>query len=213
MYHRTRWTLDKIKQRLELIGPLVYSKRKPLASFRYRELEGPLTPPAIDIEVNDSDWQEINADDYWGSWMQNFVLRTTFMIPQDWDQNQPMALYLPIGEAGDFSHPEALAYIDGKPFAACDRHHREILLKSEWMDGKSHVLALHGWTGLRDFGEKEPFSKLYMRQCALVQIHQPTRQFVTLARIALETANHLDNNNPIQQHLFTALNEAFTALE
>src|SRR6266498_4289535 len=184
MYHRARWTLEKIKHRLELIVPLVYIKKKSLASFRYRELESALTLPPVDADIDDSSWLEINANEYWGSWMQNFVLRTTFTIPEDWDKTQPIALYLPLGEAGDFSHPEALAYIDGQSFAACDRHHQEILLQQKWADEKSHVLTLHGWTGLRDFGTKAPFSKLYMSQCSVVQIHPSTRKFVTLARLA-----------------------------
>ena len=41
MYHKQRWTPEKIKQRLELIAPLVYIKRKGLPSFRYRELASP----------------------------------------------------------------------------------------------------------------------------------------------------------------------------
>src|SRR6266511_2288437 len=146
------------------------------------------------MQVNDSDWQEINANEYWGSWMQNFVLRTTFMIPESWDKTQSIALSLPLGQAGDFSHPEALAYIDGEPYAACDRHHQEILLKPEWFDGKEHSLALHGWTGLGGFAKNEPLSKLYMRQCVLVQIHACTRDFISRARVALETATHLDKD-------------------
>jgi alpha-mannosidase len=213
MYHKQRWTPEKIKQRLELITPLVYIKRKSLSSFRYHELENALTPPPIGTQVNDSDWQEIDANEYWGSWMQNFVLRTKFSVPEDWDKNLPMALYLPFGEAGDFSHPEALAYVDGEPYAACDRHHQEILLRPEWADGKSHLLALHGWTGLGDLAKNEPFTKLYMKQCAVVQIHQPTRNFVGLSRVALETANNLEKDNPAKHHLFNALNDAFNTLD
>ena len=213
MYHRTRWTPEKIKQRLDLIASLVYIKRKSLPSFRYRELESALTPPPTGADVDDSNWQEIDANEYWGSWMQNFVLRTTFTISEDWDKTQPIALYLPLGEAGDFSHPEALAYIDGGPYAAGDRHHQEILLKSDWADGKSHLLALHGWTGLGGFAKSEPFTKLYMRQCAVVQIHQPTRDFIILSRVALETTNNLDENNPARYGLLNALNGAFIALD
>ena len=213
MYHRTRWTPEKIKQRLELIGPLVYRKQKALPSFRYRELDGPLTIPPLDTDVDDSDWQEINPYEYWGSWMQDFVLRTTFMIPEDWDKAQPIALYLPLGEAGDFSHPEALAYIDGEPYATCDRHHQEFLLKPEWADGKSHSLALHGWTGLGGFGKNEAFTKLYMRQCKVVQIHPATRDFVTLTRVALETAQNLDEDNSARYGLLSALNDAFITLD
>src|SRR5215213_5129953 len=201
MYHRQRWTAEKIKQRLELLAPLVYIKRKSLPAFRYRELDSALTPASIGTDVDDSKWQEVNAYDYWGSWIQNFVLRTRFAAPDDWDTTQPTALYLPLGEAGDFSHPEALAYIDGIPYAACDRHHQEILLKSDWADGNPHLLALHGWTGLGGFGSNDSFTKLYMRECAVVQIHQPTRDFIVLARIALETVQNLDENQPARYGL------------
>jgi len=213
MYHRTRWTPEKIKQRLELIAPLVYRKQKALPSFRYRELNGPLAPPPLGVDVDDFGWQEIHAHEYWGSWMQDFVLRTTFTIPDNWDRSQPIALYLPLGEAGDFSHPEALAYIDGEPYAACDRHHQEVLLKPTWADGKSHMLALHGWTGLGGFANSEPFTKLYMRQCKVVQIHQGTRDFVILTRVALETAQILDEDNPARYGLLSALNDAFITLD
>ena len=213
MYHRTRWTRKKIGQLLELIAPLVYIRKKSLPSFRFRELESALTPPPIDLAVDESAWHEINAHEYWGSWMQNFILRTAFAIPENWDSSQPVALYLPLGEAGDFSHPEALAYIDGNPYAACDRHHQEILLRPEWADGQSHTLALHGWTGLGNLWKGDPFTRLYMRQCAVVQVHQPTRDFIALSRIALETTQAIDEDNPIRYDLLTALNEAFIALD
>ena len=213
MYHRTRWTPKKIGQRLELITPLVYIKRKSLPSFRYRDLNDALTPPPIELSVDDSTWQEIDAYEYWGSWMQNFIMRTTFTIPEGWDKTQPIALYLPLGEAGDFSHPEALAYIDGVAYAACDRHHQEILLKPEWADGTAHLLALHGWTGLGGATSGNPFTKLYMRQCTVVQIHQPTRDFLALSRTALETAQNLDENDPARYGLLNALDEAFITLD
>ncbi len=213
MYHRTRWTLEKIKQRLELIAPLVYIKRKSISSFFYHELDSALASAPIGMDVDNSKWQEIYPNEYWGSWMQNFVLRTKFAVPEYMDSTQPVALYLPLGEAGDFSHPEALAYIDGVPYAACDRHHQELLLKPEWLDGTEHTLALHGWTGLGGFADGQAFTKLYMRQCAVVQIHQPTRDFIILSRISLETAQNLDENNPVRYGLLSALDEAFIALD
>jgi alpha-mannosidase len=213
MYHRQRWTPEKIKARLDLIAPLVYIRRKDLPSFKYLELANPLTPPPIDSNVDDSQWTEIQANTYWGSWMQDFILRTTFTIPKSMDAMQPLALYLPLGDAGDFSHPECLAYIDGVPYAACDRHHQEILLEPQWRDGKEHTLALHGWTGLGGAADGDFHTKLYMRPCAVVQIHPPTRDFIALSRIALETANNLDDNNPARHLLLNALNEAFVTLD
>ncbi len=213
MYHRQRWTLDKIRQRLALIAPLIYIKTAPLAGFRYKELDGPLALPPVAPEVDDSNWTEINATDYWGSWRQDFILRTTFTIPDDWDKSASIALRLPLGDAGDFSHPEALAYIDGIPYAACDRHHQEILLRPEWADAKPHSLALHGWTGLGGASSGDFFTKLYLRPCQVVQIHPPTRDFLALARMAHETAENLDDNHPARHGILNALNEAFNTLE
>jgi alpha-mannosidase len=145
--------------------------------------------------------------------MQDFILRTTFTIPESWDASQPTALYLPLGETGDFSHPEAAVYIDGQAYAGCDRHHQEILLDPKWADGKSHTLALHGWTGLGGAASGDMFTRLYMRQCALVQIDQPTRDLVILTRVALETAQNLDQDNAARHGLLNALNDAFATLD
>jgi alpha-mannosidase len=213
MYHRQRWTPEKIKQRLELISSLAYIKQKSLPTFLYQELGGPLVPPPIGLDVDDSAWPEISADEYWGAWKRDFVMRTSFAIPADWDKSQPIALYLPFGEAGDFSHPEALAYIDGQPHAACDQCHQEILLKPEWADGNKHSLALHGWTGLGGSISNSSPTRLFMRKCSIVQIHQPTRNFIAIARIVLETAINLDDNNPSKHLLLNVLNDGFNALD
>jgi hypothetical protein len=61
MYHRTRWTPEKIKQRLELIIPLVYVKRKLLCSFRFHELESVLSCPPVKLEVDECARPEISA--------------------------------------------------------------------------------------------------------------------------------------------------------
>jgi alpha-mannosidase len=213
MYHKHRWTPEKIQKRLNLIAPLVYIRSRALPPFRYRELTSPKIPPPVSADADDSSWLEIGADTYWGKWVQDFVLRTKFAIPEDWDVSQPIALSLPLGDARDFCHPEALVYVDGIPFAACDRYHQEILLKPEWADGSEHLLALHGWTGLGDLPRGDPLTKLYLRQSEVVQIHQPTREFISLAALALEAANALDENNPVKYRLLNALDEAFNQLD
>ena len=188
MTHKIRWTTQKITQRINLVEPLIYRIRYPVAPFRYTTLPGPLEPPPVGLEVDDRDWPVIEPETYWGGWETNFTLRSHFQIPTGWDPDLPVALYLPIGIAGDFSHPEALAYIDGVSYAACDRYHQEILLASQWRDGQPHLLALHGWTGLGGRHEENPNTKLLMSRCEVVQIDPPTRDFIATARIALGIA-------------------------
>jgi len=208
--HDICWTSRRIQRGLSLIEPLVYRRRQWLPCFRYLKLESPLANPPVLPGIDDRDWESIPWGTYWSEFNADFVLRTSFRVPSDWGTDSAIALYLPIGKAGDFSHPEALAYIDGRPHAACDRHHQEIAVPPRFCDGEPHLLALHGWVGsLRDDRQ----ARLLMRTCALVQIHQPTRDFIALARVALGVADHLDENDPARGHLYTALVEAFNVLD
>jgi alpha-mannosidase len=211
--HSVRWTAQKIAQRLKLIEPLVYRRRQLLPPFRALLLNSPLDAPPVGPDVDDSQWQLVEHETYWGRWYTDFVLRTYFRAPDDWEAGAPLALYLPLGESGDFSHPEALAYVDGEPFAACDRHHQEILIPARWRDRQKHLLALHGWTGLGGAEHGEWYTQLFMRSCFLVQIDQPLRDFVAAVRVALGASNALDENEPAQGRLLTALDEAFTLLD
>src|SRR5690606_3552192 len=122
-----------------------------------------------------------------------------------------VALYLPLGEPRSFSHPEALAYIDGTAYATCDRHHQEFLLRDDWRDGQAHVLALHGWTG--NSNRDGVHGRLLMALCEVVQIDQPTRDFVATARVALGVAEMLDEHEPAKDRLLTALNDSFNMLD
>jgi len=115
MLHHIRWTSEKINQRLRLIEPLVYRHRQPLSPFRLLKLSDPLTKPPTDPNFNDADWAWVEPNSYWLDPQTNFVLRGQFQIPPAWEADAPVALHLPLGEASDFSHPEALAYVDGIP--------------------------------------------------------------------------------------------------
>jgi alpha-mannosidase len=231
MLHSIRWTIPKIEQRLKLIEPLVYRQRQALPPFRYRALSGPAEPPPIDTEVADDDWLVLEPLTYWGPSYTDFVLRNRFTIPVDWSRTLPIALYLPLGEPNDFSHPEALIYVDGNAYATCDRNHQEVLLHTDWQDSTPHTLALHGWTGLGDSKlagllsypddvvafkhETTPPAvlNLLMRQCEIVQIDQPTRDFVITVRVVLGTAKILDENAPARGKLLYALDQAFKLLD
>jgi alpha-mannosidase len=210
--HKMRWTAQKIAHRLALIEPLVYRQRVTLPLFRFTTLTapdpGPIQPPPVAPDVDDSGWPLLEYGQYWAGADVNFVLRGSFQFPAEWDAALPTALYLPLGEPGSFSHPEALLYVDGAAYAACDRHHQEVLLPAACCDGQRHTLALHGWTG----NWSQP-QRLFLEDCELVQIDQPTRDFVAAARVALGVAQTLDENEPARGYLLNALNAAFNILD
>ncbi|MCB8943467.1 MAG: alpha-mannosidase [Ardenticatenaceae bacterium] len=217
MIHKQRWTTEKIQQRLALIAPLVYRRQVEVPPFHYLALDGPTDPAAesaiLGQQAEVAGWPTIAPHSYWGQWDTTFVLHTQFAVPAEWEAERPIALFLPLGEAGDFSHPEALIYVNGRAYATCDRHHQEVLLRPEWHDGQTHRLALHGWTGLDRsiFGHAD--GRLFMRPCYVVQIDQPTRDFIITARGALGIANQLDENHPAKGHLLNGLDKAFKVLD
>jgi len=209
MLHKHRWTAAKIAKYITIIEPLVYRKKQQLPDFRYAPLSKNEEKLFVEPDLDDSAWAVIPPNTYWGRRDLDFVLRTPFQVPPDWDKNKPLGLFLPLGDADDFSHPESLAYIDSEPYCSCDRHHQEIILPARWKDGKSHLLALNGWTSS---SYKKDDISLLMRPCFVVQIDQPVRDFVATARVALGTANSLDDNDPTKGKLLNALDEAFKKL-
>ncbi len=213
MNHQVRWTLQKIQKRLEELSPLVYRHYIAIPPFRFHALDKPGATPLTGQYIDDHDWEVIPINGYWGYPRTNFVLRSTFSIPENWDENAQTVLYLPIGIAGDFSHPEALAYIDGNPYTSCDRHHQEIVLSEKWVNNETHSLALLGWTGIGGSTVGDPHHKIRMEQCKVVQIDQTTRDLIALARVASGIAQLLNENQPARHFLLTSLDEAFRLLD
>ena len=211
MYHQQRWTIEKLKSRYKTIYPMIFQESTPLISFWYKEIDSPLTKPDLIPDLDS--FSPLSPNSYWGNWQTNFLIYSTFKIPSHWVNNQPVALILPLGITGDFSHPEALAYIDGNPYAAVDRHHQEILLKPEWHDSQMHTLLLHGWTGLGENVRGDNSYKLHLGQPELVRIHEKTRNFCAVVRVALATIENLDDDDPIRNKLLNILNEVFITLD
>ena len=211
MYHKTYWTAEKVANRLKVVESLVYRRREALDCFKYRRLEKTALAAPLDKPSEEGQWETLAWNSHWAGVGTDFVLSTGFVVPDAWAGQGEVALYLPLGEAHDFSHPEALIYIDGEAIAACDREHQEVRLPGRYVDGKRHVLHLHGWTGR--VPDRKPRGQLFLRTCELVQVDEGTRGFLATSRMALETVKQLNENDPAQRRMLNALHDAFLALE
>ena len=73
--------------------------------------DDPLVAPDVDDGDGSTElaevWPVIEPGTCWGELGQDFTLRTTFTVPNDWQV--PVSLFLPIGNAHQFVHPEALS--------------------------------------------------------------------------------------------------------
>ena len=211
MRHKIRLTEEKIKALLSFMRPKVYRKRMPLPTFRHIQIAENDVKDFVVCQIDDSNWPIIQPLTYWGTWEQRFVLRSNFTLPETWAPEEQTAILLSLGDANDFCNPESLVYLDGKACAACDKYHTEIYLPATLRDGKTHTLAIDTWTGRINWPRTG--AKLFMGQSEIVQIDRLTRDFITLASIASETAAFLRDNNPAKGFLLNALDEAFVLLD
>lgn len=199
MFPTFKQRLDAIATRLRLIKPLIFDKRLVLKPFEYR-------PEGSD------DWTTIPPNTYWGTWVTNFEMRGGFAIPDDWTLTDKIALHLPIGDARDFEHPEALVYIDGAPLAAVDRNHQILTLPEAFKGRGDRALTLRGWTGNGGTLDGDWRQRLNMGEIALVTLDEHMEEFIVLARTALEAVQNLDDLRPEKYDLLEALEAAFGAL-
>ena len=203
MNHEIRRTSPKLHQRLDLVSAHRARESVPIEIFELCELSGPEVDPLIWLETADpAGWRSIPWGSTWGRPRTDFVLHSRFTVPVGWGDDtaaDEVRLRLPIGRAGDFSHPEALVYVDGVPLAACDRHHQELRLPARFCDGTAHELVLHGWTGgvpEATMGPRRSKPPLVMSECSLERIDRAVARFEALARVALGVADQLDLDDP-----------------
>lgn len=209
-----RWpfTAEKIATRLNLIEPYIFRRRQVLPHFRLMQLPGAMVDAPICADP--SDWEEIPHETYWGCADLNFVLKSHFTVPNGWDGNNT-ALHLPLGILGDiFNHPEALVHIDTQPIGSADRYHHTIPLDQSLLDGKRHILSLHGWTGHVGWpSDASSKAKLFMGEPALVERDPALLEFHGLATAALDAARVLEPTTSESVGLLAALDRAFIALD
>lgn len=208
MRHQQRFTAQKIAKRIELLESLIFRKKSTLGTFFLKYLDSPTTPPPLVEDT--STWDTLPPHTYWAKADQNFILRTTFTIPEAFNADH-LALYLPLGEPESFSHPESLIYIDGEPLAASDRHHQTVRLPVIYADGRLHTLALHGWSGYSN--RDGDHGRLFARAAAVVELDPAVYEFAATTRVALGAADTLADDSITKYRLLTALDDAFRHLD
>jgi alpha-mannosidase len=163
MRHTLRFTAEKIARRIDLIKNHIIRQEVALEPFRFRKLRDADDEPDLDADLSQD--QTLDWFSHWAGADTHFLLTTEFSVPEGW--KDPVALNLPLGTAGDiFSHPECIVYIDGKMAASADRHHWLVRLEPHLMDGKTHKLQLHGWTGWTSWPPNpNDRQMLFMKRC------------------------------------------------
>lgn len=208
---QTTEVVKTLRHHQKLLDSLLVRDRHPLGSFNCLGLAKEIL--SLEGSRDDEPLVVVKPNSYWGEWEHNFLLQTDISIPLHWEQNFPIMLFLPLGDAEDFSHPEALVYVDGQPLAACDRHHQEILLPKEVSDGKIHELMLQGWTGRQRWDGSDPGKKPFIGEPALLLVDPQTRDLRAILRVASGVLSKINPNSNNYAEILNAISQALTLVD
>lgn len=123
---------------LEQIHPYIKNSIYPLRTTfpDWRMKEGDI-PEAQSVSLNDRSWTSIRIPFQWGKYDKIYWFRHTVTITPDFS-GKPLVLLL------DF--PEALLYLNGKPYHGIDPNHKEILICEKSKLNEQFIVAIQAYS-------------------------------------------------------------------
>ena len=195
-------TLEKLRQRAELLRQVVWRNVVPLDGTRY--LPTSPSPVSRPSDVRDLDWQPLARGATWGIPWQTVWLHQPLGIPSEL-HGQPVALHLRWNMAATQWSPELIesqVFVDDVPFAGLDAEHRLALLPPS-LHERADDLFIQAHVA-----QPQPFGG-----CELVVVDEPTARLAHTFRVGIETLEQLDPQTLAYQELLTRLNAAYNLLD
>jgi alpha-mannosidase len=127
--------IDLLDQIHPQIKDSIYPARIILPDWKMKEGD---VPNAASASLNDKSWTSIRIPFQWGKYDKTYWFRQTLTVTQQF-AGRPLVLLL------DF--PEALLYLNGKPFHGIDQHHHEILICEKSKLDEQFVIAIQAYSG------------------------------------------------------------------
>ncbi len=198
------FTKEKANKYIEDLKKCIYKSNIEIEKFKFHkgDLEG-----AWQVDFNDSDWDELKVDSYWGGKDITAWFRQSISIPKEW-QKEKLALYINPGKdnKGGLAGTESLIYINGHAVQGLDRNHHEVYLKPEWVKAGQLNIAIKTFSGLHE--EKNLFS-----DAKLVIIDEQTEDFYFRASTTLQAVKILDEGSFDYENLLKFLNQAINEID
>ncbi|RPI04176.1 MAG: alpha-mannosidase [Ignavibacteriae bacterium] len=129
--------IDLLEQIHPHVKNSIYPLRIPLQDWRMKEGD---IPDAESASLNDRSWTSIRIPFQWGKYDKTYWFRKTITITPEF-AGKPLVLL--------FDYPEALLYLNGKPFHGIDKNHKEILICEKSKLHEQFVVAIQAYSGRR----------------------------------------------------------------
>ncbi len=181
---------------------------KELANLRYRE-SLPIPPIyAQPVTGGKTEGFTLSEGQRWGEYDTIYQLNFNLEIPTNW-RNRVVALHLSLTTAPSvftINTVEGLVSIDGHPFHALDRYHRELILTSQQVEKAKLAVSIKLWSGINE--QYHTVDKMELRW-----IDQLTHQLYTQMDLMLTALDNLSDKSPTYYSLAAALEETCAALD
>jgi alpha-mannosidase len=140
--------IDLLEQIHPHIKDSIYPLRTELPDWRMKEGD---IPDGGSASLHDKSWTSIRIPFQWGKYDKTYWFRETITISQNFS-GKPLVLIL------DF--PEALLYLNGKPYHGIDRNHKEILICEKSKLNEQFIIAIQAYSGRKHEHNTFSFAQL-----------------------------------------------------
>lgn len=190
-------SVEKIQSRIKEIGTRRYAEVLPLDKLRAERLDGE-APETV----------YLSEGDRWGKRDSTYRVSFDLEIPPDW-RGQTLALNLNLSEIPTqwlINTIEGLLFLDGAPYHALDRFHREIFLPAGKTEKPKLNVEVKLWTGISaDFH--------VVGKLELVRPNLAADKLHLQMSLALDALKNLPESSPTYHALLQALEETCLALD
>ena len=186
--------LDKLKERYDEIGGLIYSNVTPIEGI---ELYETLAFERFEDASKAAGYRPIRPGESWGGDGKSGWFRMRFCLPESF-AGKPAAAIIDVGYEG-------CAFIDGTPYQGVDRWHEEVLLADRSEAGKSCELYVEATSGAFWQGQTEPAR---FKRAGIATINREVASYWYALGFLVELASALPQGSVRRARLIRGLNES-----
>ncbi len=191
-----------LAKKIQTIKDNIYSEITPFELIKFKQ--GDL-PDAKSVKYDDSKWRKFSVGQSWGGRDITCWFRIPLVVPKVASGKKYAVIFQPgkryffdASQGGDYREYELLVHLDGQPLQSVDIRRNEIMLWDKLKPGKRHILAIEAFSGLETHQHR-------LEQADLVCIDAETEDFYYNTKIAFETIQSTDKNNPKNVHMLSTL--------
>jgi alpha-mannosidase len=205
--------LERIKKRMYELEKLRYVQQIPLENLKAKKLGSLATlevQPNATVTEGKGEWLSLKKGDIWGEPDTLYWFNFDFTTPPV-TSAQSLVLHIDLSvpsESWSINTIEGMLYLNGQPFHALDRYHREVILPADFTNTPHQRLEgdIRVWTGIA-----EPYHVIHSVELRVLD--NSADRLYLLLKLGVDAFNNLASNSVAYANLLTALDYAVHLLD